>query len=50
MREKYITALVWYFGFNRKQALEYIKTADKRMLDGILERYTQNAKIAFYND
>ena len=50
MREKYIIAIVWYFGFNRKQAIEYIKTADTQMLNGILERYNQNAKQTFYND
>ena len=48
--EKAIEAIVWYFGFSRKEALEYLGNNSRVVIDGIVQRYEDNAKLAFYND
>lgn len=48
--EKAIEAIVWYFGFSRKEALEYLGNNSRAVIDGIVQRYEDNAKLAFYND
>ena len=50
MKEKYITAIIWYFGFNKKEAIAYINIATPEILSEILKCYKSNFKIAFYND
>lgn len=42
IKEDYITSVMWQFGYEREQALEYIKTASREIVNGIYERYTQN--------
>lgn len=48
--EKVIEAIVWYFGFSRKEALEYLGNNSRAVIDDIVQRYEDNAKLAFYND
>ncbi len=52
MRERYINAITWMFGFTKKQATKYYN-ANKRNLDllnTILTGYDIGAKKTFYND
>lgn len=48
--EKAIEAIIWYFGFSRNEALEYLGNNSRVVIDGIVQRYEDNAKLAFYND
>lgn len=48
--EKAIEAIIWYFGFPRKEALEYLGNNSRAVIDGIVQSYEDNAKLAFYND
>lgn len=43
-------AVMWLFGFNKKEAQQYIKEATSEMLNEINKTYTDNAKKSFYND
>ena len=47
---KYIAAVRWYFGMNKKEARAYIKGASPEVLRGILAAFEYNARAAFYND
>ena len=39
-----------YFGYNTKQAKEYIKNTDKKTLEAIKENFNNNAKNCFLED
>lgn len=50
---KYIDAVRWMFGMNRKEAMKYIKEAKENggmILETILEGYKQNTQKSFWND
>ena len=38
------------YGFNNKQAKNYIKTLNDKTKNAILENFRNNAKLTFYND
>lgn len=40
----------YYFGYNTKQAKNYIKNTDKKTLEAIKNNFNNNAKNAFYED
>ena len=50
MNKNIISAVCWFFGMNKKEALEYIKSADNLTLQAITEGYTIHCNRAFYND
>ena len=50
MDKNIISAVCWLFGMNKKEAREYIKSADNLMLQAIEEVYTFHCNRAFYND
>ena len=50
MSKNILEAVCWLFGMNKKEAREYIKSADKLTLQVIAEGYTTQCKRAFYND
>lgn len=39
-----------YFGFNNKEAKDYIKNTDKKTLEAIKENFENNSKKCFYTD
>ena len=45
-----IDAVQWIYGFNKKEAIEYIKTCDSKMIENIYLCYLNNLNKAFYND
>jgi hypothetical protein len=47
---KYITAVLWYFGMNKKEACAYIKGASPEVLRAIVAAFEYNARAVFYND
>lgn len=50
MDKNILFAVCWFFGMNKKEAREYIKSADNLTLKAITEGYTTHCKQAFYND
>lgn len=52
MKTKYINAIMWMFGFTKKQAAQYYNKNKHNidLLSTILEGYNMDAKKAFYND
>lgn len=50
MNKNIISAVCWFFGVNKKEAREYIKSADNLILQAITEGYTIHCNRAFYND
>ena len=50
MSKNILEAVCWLFGMNKKEAREYIKSADNLILQAITEVYTAHCKWAFYND
>lgn len=48
--EKYINAVRWYFGFTKKEAIEYIHTVTPEMLTEIMRTYMNNAYFSFVED
>lgn len=52
MKNKYINAIIYYFGFTKKEANKYYSENKNNisLLNAILEGYNGNAKKAFYND
>ena len=45
-----IVAVMWLYGFNKKEAVAYIKCCDNTTLENILLCYYNNFNKAFYND
>ena len=45
-----IEAVQWIYGFNKKEAIEYIKTCNSEMIENIYFCYLNNLNKAFYND
>lgn len=45
-----IVAVMWLYGFNKKEAIAYIKSCDNTTLENILLCYYNNFNKAFYND
>ena len=50
MSKNILEAVCWFFGMNKKEAREYIKSADSLTLQTITEGYTIHCNRAFYND
>ena len=50
MSENILEAVCWLFGMNKKEAREYIKSADDLMLQAIAEGYKMHCNGIFYND
>lgn len=50
MSKNILEAVCWLFGMNKKEAREYIKSADNLMLQTIAEVYIFHCNRAFYND
>ena len=50
MDKNIISAVCWFFGMNKKEAREYIRSADNLTLQTIAEGYTIHCNKAFYND
>ena len=50
MGKNILEAVCWFFGMNKKEAREYIRSADNLTLQAIIEGYTMHCKRAFYND
>ena len=50
MSKNILEAVCWLFGMNKKEAREYIKSADNLTLQAIAEGYTIHCNRAFYND
>ena len=50
MSKNILEAVYWLFGMNKKEAREYIRSADNLTLQAIIEGYTMHCKGAFYND
>ena len=45
-----LNAVIWFFGFTKKEATAYLKTASKETQQAILEGWNDQAEKAFYND
>lgn len=50
MYKNILLAVCWFFGTNKKEAREYIKSADDLTLKAIAEGYVAHCKQSFYND
>ena len=50
MGKNILEAVCWFFGMNKKEAREYIRSADNLTLQAIAEGYIMHYKRAFYND
>ena len=54
VKNMYIDAIMWYFGFNKSQAEQYYKNLinnnELSTLDEILRGYKNQMTLAFYND
>lgn len=52
MKEKYINAIIWMFGFTKKQATKFYtdNKNNTELLNTILTGHNNNAKKTFYND
>lgn len=48
--ENEIIAIMWYFGFTRRQALNYMAETSQSTIAVIVATYNKTAKLAFYND
>lgn len=50
----YVQAIMWYFGMNQQQALDYYNklrlNGEIKLLYDILQAYQNQCKLAFYND
>lgn len=47
---KTIDIIKYSFGFNTKEAKEYLKTIDKKTIEALKQGFENNAKASFYND
>ena len=45
-----IDIIKYNFGFNTKEAKEYLKTIDIKTIEALKQGFENNAKISFYND
>ena len=45
-----IDAVQWIYGFNKKEAIEYIKSCNSEMIENIYFCYLNNLNKAFYDD
>ena len=45
-----VDAVQWIDGFNKKEAIEYIKNCNPEMIENIYFCYLNNLNKAFYND
>ena len=45
-----IDAVQWIYGFNKKEAIEYIKTCNSEIIENIYFCYLNNLNKAFYED
>ena len=50
IKKELIDAVQWIYGFNKKEAIEYIKTCNPEMIENIYFCYLNNLNKAFYND
>ena len=50
MDKNILSAVCWFFGMNKKEAREYIKSADNLTLQAITEGYINHCKRTFYNE
>ena len=50
MSKNILEAVCWLFGMNKKEAREYIRSADNSMLQAIAEVYIFHCNMVFYND
>ena len=50
MPKDLIAAVQWMYGFNKKEASEYIKTCNSEMIENIYFCYLNNFNKAFYED
>ena len=50
VKKELIDAVQWIYGFNKKEAIEYIKTCNPEMIENIYFCYLNNINKAFYND
>ena len=50
MKNKYMDAVKWMYGFNNKEAKNYIKQADTETLNTIMEVYKNNTRKCFEED
>ena len=50
MKKDIILAVMWLYGFTKKEAVEYIKSCDTTALENILLCYYNNFNKAFYDD
>ena len=47
---KVIDIIKYNFGFNTKEAKEYLKTIDIKTIEALKQGFENNAKTSFYND
>lgn len=47
---KTIDIIKYNFGFNTKEAKEYMKTIDIKTIEALKQGFENNAKTSFYND
>ena len=50
VKKELIDAVQWIYGFNKKEAIEYIKACNAEMIENIYFCYLNNLNKAFYND
>ena len=50
VKKELIEAVQWIYGFNKKEAIEYIKSCNSEMIENIYLCYLNNLNKAFYND
>ena len=47
---KVIDIVKYNFGFNTKEAKEYLKTVDKKTIEALKQGFESKEKVSFYND
>ena len=50
VKKELIEAVQWIYGFNKREAIEYIKTCNSEMIENIYFCYLNNFNKAFYDD
>lgn len=50
IKDKYIEAVKYAYGYSNIEARKYIKTADIKLLDELVNNYKEDCKKAFYHD
>ena len=50
MKNKYINAIQFYYGFSIKEAKNYIKSVSIETLEELQKGYEKQCKLTFYND